>query len=186
MNFRLPALVALACSAAFAFPAAGQAIKIKPGLWEISQHMSAADPNIQSTMAELQKQMAGMDPEQRKMMEQMMAQNGIHLDTVGAGTVVVKMCMTPEMAKRNSLPLKQEGNCNQSWSKPVGGRMTFTFSCTDPRSTGEGEVTFTDDSNYRMNAKASGFGGPMTIQASARRLGSECGDLKPPAMPQAQ
>jgi hypothetical protein len=186
MNFRLPALVALACSAAFAFPATGEAVKLKPGLWEISQHMATADPKIQSMLAELQKQMSRMDPEQRKMMEQMMAQNGVQVDAIGAGAVVVNVCMTPEMAKTNTLPLKREGNCNQSWSKPVAGKMTFTFSCTNPPSKGEGEVTFTDDSHYKMNAKASGFGGPMTIEANAKWLGSDCGGLKPPAIPQVQ
>ena len=56
----------LAC-AALAAAAATSAQTLKPGLWEITNRMQgAAGSKMDAAMAQMQKQMAAMSPEQRK------------------------------------------------------------------------------------------------------------------------
>jgi hypothetical protein len=128
-------------------------------------------------MDQMQKQLARMNPDERKEMEQMFAEQGMKMGAGGA--TVSKACVTPEMARRRTLPLQQQGDCTQAVSGSQAGRMTLTFSCTNPRITGEGEATFTGDTGYKVNGKVSSAGGAMTIEQSGKWLGPDCGDLQP-------
>jgi hypothetical protein len=177
MNFRLSSLVALVCSAAFTLPAAGQSVNIKPGLWEVTNNMATSDGRIQSAIDQMQKQLARMDPAERKQMEQIFAEQGVKMGS--GGSTVSKACVTPEMARRRALPLQQQGDCTQALSGSQASRMTFTFSCTNPRITGDGEATFTGDTGYQVNGKVSSSGGAMTFQQSGKWLAPDCGDLQP-------
>ncbi|HEX5391002.1 MAG TPA: DUF3617 domain-containing protein, partial [Burkholderiaceae bacterium] len=90
-------LVALGASAAWAQ-------STKPGLWEVQNKMGG-NPEMDKAMAEMQKQLAAMPPEQRKMMQDMMAKQGGAMPTPGAGGgMAMKVCITPEMAARNDMP----------------------------------------------------------------------------------
>jgi hypothetical protein len=176
-------LAAFVLASAFALPACAQ--NIKPGLWEITNNVSSADGRMQSAMADMQKQLAQMDPEQRKMMEQMMAKQGVQLDVSGGG-LRTRMCMTREMAARNELPVQQKGDCTHKRSPGAAGTMKISFTCTNPRTSGEGEVSFQGDTGYRMKMKmmseASGTPETMTMDAAAKWLGADCGSVKPMAM----
>jgi hypothetical protein len=182
MTIRRPVLAALA-AATLALPAAAQ--QLKPGLWEMSNHVNDSSGRLAGAMAEAQKQMAQMPPEQRRMMEQMLAQHGVQLSSGSPGAMVAKMCLTPEMVKNNDLPMSQQGNCTHQRSPVSGGKMTFSFSCTDPKASGDGEITFKNDSSYTMKARVlqGGAGDVMTVDSSARWLGADCGSIKPLAMP---
>ena len=59
---------------------------LKPGLWEISNKMQSGSGEMEKAMAAAQKQMAAMPPEQRKMMQDMMAKQGVSLGAGGAGS----------------------------------------------------------------------------------------------------
>ncbi|MGZ5198590.1 MAG: DUF3617 domain-containing protein [Telluria sp.] len=180
MTFRRPVLAVLA--AALALPVYAQ--QLKPGLWEMSNHVADSTGRMDSAMAEMQKQLAQMPPDQRKMMEQMMAKHGVQLSSADGGAMLAKMCLTPEMVKNNELPMRQQGNCTHQRSPVSGGKMKFSFSCSDPKTSGEGEITFHGDSSYTMKARvAQGGGDMMTVDSSARWLGADCGDVKPLAMP---
>ena len=48
---------------------AAQAQNMKPGLWEISQKMQTGSGEMEKAMADMQKELAAMAPEQRKMMQ---------------------------------------------------------------------------------------------------------------------
>jgi hypothetical protein len=183
MTFRRPVLAALA-AAALALPAAAQ--QLKPGLWEMSNHVADSSGQLANALAEAQKQMAQMPPEQRQVMEQMMASHGVQLSSGGGGAMVAKMCLTPEMVKNNELPMSQQGNCTHQRSAISGGKMKFSFSCTDPKTSGDGEITFKNDSSYTMKARViqgAANGDVMTVDSSARWLGADCGNIKPVAMP---
>jgi hypothetical protein len=185
MNVCRRGAAALVLGSVFALPAHAQSIK--PGLWEITNKVDSADGKMQSAMAEMQKQLAGMDPEQRKMMEQMMAKQGVQLNVGPGGAMRTKMCMTPEMAARNEFMTQQQGDCTHKRSPATGGTMKISFTCTNPRTTGEGEVNFSGSDSYKMkmNITSEGSGKPETVRmdASARWVGADCGNVKPLVMP---
>jgi len=52
--------------------------------------------------------MAGMPPEQRKQMQDMLAKQG--MGQGGAGGMSMKICMTREMVERNEMPSQQQGS----------------------------------------------------------------------------
>jgi hypothetical protein len=187
MKLASSAALAAALGLALALPASAQSMK--PGLWEITNNMADGNGKAQSALADLQKEMADMDPEERKTMEQMMAKQGLKLGAGPGGGMVTKMCITPEMARRKELPMQQKGDCTHNQSTAGAGKMKFSFACANPRTTGEGEVTFSGDTSYKMKMKVvSGKtkDDVMTMDASARWIGADCGSVKPIALPKAK
>src|SRR5258706_9311672 len=94
----------LAAAAAVAFACNASAQNLKPGLWEITNKMQTGSGQMEQQMAQMQQQMANMPPEQRKMMEEMMAQRGMKMGGGAGGGMTVKVCMTKEMVEKNELP----------------------------------------------------------------------------------
>ena len=179
-TFKSAAAVALAVVALSV-----QAQTMKPGLWESTSKMGGS-PEMAQAMAKMQQQMASMSPEQRKMMEEMMSKQGVAMGTSGSG-MVAKMCITKEMAERGDLPAQQQGNCTSTTSDKTSRGMSMKFTCTNPPSSGEGQLTFSGDSAYTMkmkiNSSAQGAPKTMTIDSSAKWLGSDCGNVKPLVLP---
>jgi hypothetical protein len=132
---RIAAVVVLA--ACVALPAAAQSMK--PGLWEMQQKMGG-NPQMDQAMAEMQKQLAAMSPEQRKQMEGMMAGRGVQVAPGAGGAMAVKVCMTKEMAERNEVPASQ-GDCKTTQQSRSGNTIKMAFACTKPPSSGESQVT---------------------------------------------
>jgi hypothetical protein len=135
-------------------------------------------------MAQMQQQLASMPPEQRKMMEDMMAKQGVKLGAAGpGGGMSVKMCMTREMVEKNELPA-QQGDCRTTSQSRSGNTMKFAVACTNPPSTGEGQVTFTSPEAYSMkmvvNTQVNGKPEKVTMEGGGKWLGSDCGNIKPP------
>ena len=159
---------------------------LKPGLWEISNKMQSGSGQLEKGMAEAQKQMAGMAPEQRKMMQDMMAKQGVAMGTGTPGSVTAKICMTKEMVERDALP-SQQGDCKTSTSPRSGNTMKMSFVCTRPPSSGDGVVTFVNPEAYtmKMAMKSTVQGKPetMTMDASGKWLATDCGAIKPFAPP---
>jgi hypothetical protein len=174
----LVAAMALAAGAAFA--------QMKPGLWEISQTMHGAPGGqMDAQMAQAQQRMANLPPEQRKMVEQMMAQRGMQMGTAAGGghAMTMKMCMTKEMVERNQMPSQQRGDCTTSVQPRVGNTTKMTFTCTNPPSTGEGTYTLNGPDAYTMkmvvNTTVQGKPETMNMEGSGKWLGADCGDIKP-------
>lgn len=162
-----------------------QAETIQPGLWEITSQMQGSTVTT-NAMANMQKQMAQMPPAQRKMMEDMLAKKGVQMDTASGGGMAMKICMTQEMIDRNEVA-SQHGDCQHTSSPRSGNSMKFSFVCTKPSSTGEGEVTFTSPEAYstRVSVTRERRGKPetMELKSSGRWLGKDCGTIKPMALP---
>ncbi len=172
----------LACSAS-----AYSAESIKPGLWEMTNQMQGAGGGeAANAMAAMQKEMASMPPEQRKMMQDMLAKQGMQIGSTAGGAMAVKMCMTQEMIDRNEVA-PQDGNCTHTNSARSGSNMKFSFVCTKPPSSGEGEVNFTSPEAYtsRVVVKSMVRGKPetMDMRTSGRWLGKDCGGIKPMGVP---
>ena len=185
MNLR--EILALVTAAALAVTAASASAQtMKPGLWEIANKMGGS-PEMDQAMAQLQQQMANMPPEQRKMMEDMMAKKGMGMGGVSPGGIVVKACITKEMAERNQMPMQHSGDCTNTISEKTSSGMKMKFTCTNPPSSGEGQFSFMGDSAYTMKMKIStaGQGKPQvtTVDGSGRWVSSDCGNITPMAAP---
>ena len=143
MSIVLMAVAALLSAAAW--PAGAQAMK--PGLWEINNKMAGGE--MDAAMAEMRKQMAEMPPEQRKQMEAMLAPQGVRMAPGAGGGMAMQVCMTKEMAERNDMPM-QEG-CRITKNQRRGQTMNFAFTCSNPPSSGDGQVNFASAESYRSH-----------------------------------
>ncbi len=160
---------------------------MKPGLWEISHKMMGGSGDMGAKMAAAQEQMAKMPPEQRKMMEDMMAKQGVTMGAAGpGGGMTLKICMTKEMTERNEVPAGQ-GDCTSTKSPRVGNTMKIAFTCTKPPSSGEGQITFNGSDAYAMkmtvNTAAKGQPQKMDMESTGKFLGADCGAVKPIELP---
>lgn len=168
-------LAAAALAAAFMLPAAAQTIR--PGLWEINNKVQGAKGANANALAEAQKQMANLPPEQRKMVEAMMAKQGIALAAGADGGMKITYCVTKEMAEKKELPAGQQGDCKTSHT-PIAGGMNISYTCTNPPSTGKGQVLFQGDSAYTMRMTMSGTvqgqQESMTIDSTGRLVSPVC------------
>ncbi|MCD6665391.1 MAG: DUF3617 domain-containing protein [Hydrogenophaga sp.] len=156
----------------------------KPGLWEINQKVGG-NPEMDKAMAEMQQQLASMPPAQRKQMEQMMAAQGVKLGQ--GGGMSVQVCVTPEMAAQQEVPVQKEGDCTTKVQSRSGNTMKVAFSCKNPPSSGEGTYVFRGDTGYdmKMLVKTTEGGKPVTttMEGTGRWLGADCGNVKPITLP---
>jgi len=176
----------LAATLAASACAAG-AQNLKPGLWEVTNKMQTSSGQMEQGMAQMQQQLAGMPPEQRKKMEAAMAQHGVKMGPGGpGGGMSMKICMTKEMVEKNEMPA-QQGDCKTTRQARTGNTMKMAFSCTNPPSTGEGQFTFTSAEAYStkmvMNTMAQGKPEKMTMDGTGKWLGADCGTIKPMVPP---
>ena len=176
----LSALLILAATAAL--PVSAQTLK--PGLWEMNSKMTSDDPQMAQAMEQMQKHMANLPPEQRKQMADAMAKHGgMKLESMGAGGMQVKMCLTKESIQDALLGNYQRGNCKHSKTPMLGNSMSYSFTCTDPVASGEGKVTFNGDT--AMTARLTLVHSPagkkttMTTDSTGRWLSADCGGIKP-------
>ena len=168
---------------------AASAQNMKPGLWEITTKMKSSNGEMEKAMAEAQKQMAAMPPEQRKQMEGMMASRGVQVGQGAGGAMAVKVCMTKEMVERSEVPPPQ-GDCKTTTSARSGNTTEMAYTCTNPPSSGKGKFTFISSEAYtsQMTATSTGRGKPeqMDIDSAGKWLGTDCGTIKPIAPPVAK
>lgn len=173
----LPAIPFLICTTAVT------AQTMKPGLWEVNSKMQGG---MGSQIAAMQEQMAKMPPEQRKMMQDMMAKQGASMGTVGPGSIITKVCLTKEMVERNEIPGAQ-GDCTSTTSPRVGNTMKTSFTCAKQGASGEGQITFTSPEAYTMkmsiNAVVQGKIEKTAIDGSGKWLATDCGTVKPIVIP---
>ncbi|MES2944865.1 MAG: DUF3617 domain-containing protein [Pseudomonadota bacterium] len=167
-----------------ALPASAQSMK--PGLWEVTSKMGG-NPEMDKAMAQMQQQMASMPPEQRKMMEDMLAKQGVGSMGAGGGGFMAKICISKEMAERNQVPVQQQGDCKTTISDKTATGMKMAFTCTNPPSSGEGQFIFTSDSAYSMkmkvNSQVQGKAQTTTVDGTGKFVAADCGNIKPMAVP---
>ena len=176
------AMLIVAGAAASLLSLGAQAQTMKAGLWEIKTQ-AQLDPKHQAQIEKAQQQMAALPPEQREMMQKMMAQRGISIDLSGGAAMTVKVCISEEQAKRNMAPVGTKGNCTHE-NQRSGNTIHAHFSCTDPASEGDSEVTLHGSDGFSAKTHAITHGkdgqtGTVDANADGRWLGSDCGGLKP-------
>ena len=173
----------LACSV-FALNAHAQTVK--PGLWEMTNKLQSGSGDMEKAMMEAQKAMADLPPEQRKLVQDMMAKQGVTIGTSAPGAVSVNVCITQEMIDNNELSAPA-GDCTTTHSPRVGNSMKVSFVCTRPPSSGEGQVIFAGpeafNSKMTVNTTASGRNEKVILDGQGKWLSAECGAIKPVAKP---
>ena len=146
----------------------------KPGLWEI-QSRSHVDGQAMPDMAAAMKD---VPPQMRQQMEAMMAQQGVGMSPRG-----IQVCVTPEQAKRNAIPVQDDKRCQVTWQKPSGKRLSYQIRCNNPPSQGEGWVEIISETAWKsdmtMRTQEGGRQQSMRSESSGRWLGPDCGRIKP-------
>ena len=153
-------------------PVVASAEQIRPGLWEFTGTMQSngqAMPDMQQMLGQLQ----NLPPEQRQMMEQMMAQQGVKLG--GSG---VQLCLSEAQAKARDIPLQDpDSGCTHEITERGEDVWKFRFTCPDGQ--GEGETRFEGDTAFSTQVNGVYGGWPSSMRSQARWISADCGGLQP-------
>lgn len=153
-------------------------INIKPGLWEVKSTVQSGGRTM-DPHAELKKAMAGMSPEQRKMMESRM---GSMVRPGGSG---FQVCYTPDLLNRDDAFGRQKGgsDCTHETRSKTATRIEMDFKCKDG-SAGTSEWTIQDSEHYQGKVSMTqAKGAKSDVQMSGRFLKADCGSVKPLVVP---
>ena len=154
-------------------PLASSAMDIQPGLWEISSSNMQVDGQALPGMQQMLEQMKNMPPEQRQMMEQMLAKQGVQLGDKG-----VRMCISVAQIAAQELPLQDpKSGCSHEVTERTDTLWKFRFSCPD--SQGEGETRFLGDKEFTSQVRATHGGQSSSMESHAHWVGADCGALQP-------
>lgn len=189
MSYRSFAACLTLLSSPFVLPggsAHAAGLGLKPGLWEVKvvkQVMDGKDLTAQMTAAsaQLQQTMANMPPEQRARMEAMMPKAGVGFGDNGS----FRICVSPEMAKRDTPVVDKEGHCQPASVKHDGNVTTYEFSCTSQSGSrqGKGQAVSSGDlisNRFDMTSQtASGQTHVLHNETEMHYIGADCGALKP-------
>ncbi len=159
---------------------------IKPGLWEVKivkQIVDGRDQTAQMAGAadKMQQAMANMPAAQREKMEAAMKQHGMGQGSDGG----FRICITPEMAKRDKPVLDKEGRCQPATVTHNGNQMSFEYSCAFNGSTmsGKGISTISGDTvtTHVDATRTDSKGASHTMQNDTQMtfVSADCGDLQP-------
>ena len=162
----------LACTAAVCLSPLAHAQQLQPGLWEINSK------NLQvngQQLPDLQLLMGSLPPEQRKMAEQAMAKQGVAM--AGNG---VRMCITPEQAQTNNIPLQgNQAGCSQQITERTPQMMKFTVSC--PQGKGQGQTTFLNAREFVTTVNGTFVAGGIPqqgrLESQGRWVAADCSSL---------
>jgi hypothetical protein len=150
----------------------------KPGLWETKTTIKNA--KMDDAMAKMQGQMANMSPEQRQMVEQMMAQRGLG---VAGNAVTAKVCVTKEQAAAGAMPQGDE-HCQQKEVSRTASSIKFSYTCTGKDAgSGSGEITFVSPTSWTMHSVSDqtidGKPEHVEINGTGTWIADDCGSVKP-------
>jgi hypothetical protein len=154
-------------------PALATAQAIQPGLWEISSSNMQVGGQALPGMETMLEQMKNLPPEQRQMMERMLAEQGVQLGDKG-----VRVCMSEAQIKAEDIPLQDpKSGCSHEITERSAERWEFRFSCPDGQ--GEGETHFVSDREFTTQVNGTYGGQSSSMQSHARWVSADCGGLQP-------
>jgi len=168
------ARLTLAALVAAALPA--QAAQLLPGLWEFTSEKLVVDGMEMPDMSEMLAQMKALPPEQRKMMEATLAEQGVELGSGG-----VRICLSEAQVKSRELLFQDEPGCTQEVLEHTDDLWRFRFECPDATGQGETkviserEVANTIETAYTVGEQQ----GTSRMQSRGQWVGEDCGPLKP-------
>jgi hypothetical protein len=144
---------------------------IKPGLWEVTLQSSSL------------KNMPKISPEQIEQMRKM----GVDMAQLQTGAIVNKICITKDMAERESLPQMnhKESGCEMKNQKRTSDGYTMDMICNGAQMKGKGssKTVFASDQSFSTTSEFKGMMQEMPINdrtdTSGKWLSSDCGSVKP-------
>ena len=153
----------------FALPALACA-EPRPGLWEFTSQLQQDGQPLPS-MPQMLAQLQNLPPEQRQMMEQMLAQQGVKLGSHG-----VQICLSEERLKNLDIAL-QDGNsgCSNEITERSAELWKFRIKC--PNGEGQGEARFQSDTAFTTKVDGVYGGQPSSMQSQARWVSADCAGL---------
>jgi hypothetical protein len=156
--------------------------KMTPGLWE--NQITMKNAQLDDAMAKMQAQMAAMSPQQRQMVEQMMAGHGV---APGGQPRSVRVCISKEQAARGSVP-QTDGHCQQQETSRSGSSVKYAFSCAGEHPvSGTGEFTMTSPTSYTMHSVSDtvmqGKAQHVEMDVAGTWIAADCGSVKPAQAP---
>jgi hypothetical protein len=170
------AIAALSAAAALAEP------HMRPGLWEETITIKSDNAQANAAVAQMKEKLATMPPDQRAMVEKMMASHGVG---VASGTPNTRrVCLTKEQVERGFRP-EDDGRCTRSNVDSSGNATSFDFACKTEHSdvTGHGKFTAMGDSAFAVTTSADNVTPKMTMHIdtdiAGKFVSSDCGDVKP-------
>jgi hypothetical protein len=153
-----------------------QAEQLLPGLWEFTSEKLEVDGMQMPGMSEMLAQMKELPPEQRQMMESMLAEQGVELGSGG-----VRICLSEAQVKSRKLPFQDEPGCTQEVLEQTDNLWRFRFECPDAKGQGETEVInerevdSTIETEYTVGEQQ----GTSRMQSRGKWVGEDCGTLEP-------
>ena len=143
---------------------------MKAGLWEMT------------TRSDAMKGVPKMSPEQMEQMKKM----GVNMPQMKEGGMVMKVCISKEMAERDQPPTgHNESGCESKNFRRQGNGYSMDIVCDNAHMKGTGTVKgtysgsegFTSVSDFKGTAQ----GRPVNThsESSGKWLGASCGDVKP-------
>ncbi|HUP05825.1 MAG TPA: DUF3617 domain-containing protein [Caldimonas sp.] len=167
---------------ALAFVSLPAAAQMAPGLWEHTVKFKSQSGDMERQVAEAQARMASLPPDQRKMVEEMMAKRGMSMNAQG---MTARSCVTKEQAARmEPLPMNSDGKCTQDVVSRTSNSLKIKWACGGQEpSTGEGEIRFSSEKAFTghavMNGMRNGKPERTDVDTTGHWLASDCGDIKP-------
>jgi hypothetical protein len=166
MNSKILAAVAVVGAILFAQGAASAA-DFKEGKWTLTTVIEV--PGMADEMAQMQKEMEGMSPEEKAMMEKMMGGMGMKLgfDKGGKGmTTTITQCLTND----DPVPQSSEGKLCDETHEIKGNTVYFEAECSDSYS--KGEVTYRNDKmSGNIQTKQNSTGEEINIKITGEYAG---------------
>ncbi|WP_417777757.1 DUF3617 domain-containing protein [Stutzerimonas xanthomarina] len=153
-----------------------QAAQLLPGLWEFTSEELVVDGMQMPGMSEMLAQMKELPSEQRKMMESMLAEQGVELGSGG-----IRICLSEAQVESRKLPFQDEPGCTQEVLEQTDSLWRFRFECPDAKGHGETkvinerEVANTIETSYSVGEQQ----GTSRMQSRGHWVGEDCGPLPP-------
>lgn len=165
-------LIASLCVLGFSLGAQAESLDIKPGLWEHQISMKSESGQLEQQLEMVRQQMEAMPPAQKKMMQDMMAEQGLSMDF---SNQTVRNCLTEEEAARGEFQWGDNTDCEHNVVSR-GDQTRIEFTCPDEQAQGEmvldGDTAYTGQSTALMD-----FGGSpekVTITHSGQWVSADC------------
>jgi hypothetical protein len=172
-----PVLTALAAAALAA--ASGPHLDVSPGLWE-------------AKVTSVLKMQGGALPDPSSLPPEMRARVEEARKRLGSGapqTHVSRSCVTQEQIEKDDFleDMSKQQGCTRKILDRTARHIRFTMHCEEGKvgfaADGEWELTVQSQEavvvHGQMRGAGDGGSGSSTMDMTARRVGSSCGDLKP-------
>ena len=162
--------IGLALSAAWFTPFAHAEDKMKPGLWEMTVHN------------DMLKKMPTLPPAQLAEMKK----RGITMPEMKNGAAIQKVCITKEMAERQTKYASQSNpaGCKESNMVKSGNAYSMELVCDSPMLKGTGTIKGSLNGDTLMSTydfKGTSHNRPINhhTETTGKWLSADCGDIKP-------